>query len=557
MIKDRETNRSLKNKSNNNKRIRPRIGRRGICFIGGNDRIVLFPTMVKMTTITTRSMLSILLVTFIISLTIPAVLIITPTYCSAFVVPALQSSSSSLSNIKNNSYNRNRIKQIPRSNNNNKYYNNKIGCHRRFSAMMMVAMTTTSDDDDEENYDNSEEVIDEFDDDNNNDDNDDDDDDDVIFLNRELERLESMEKMLEELEEYCSIEGMCEDDDDIIDDNDDDSDMTFLKKFKNSENLEDDDLDDMETFLSLLEEEEARTNTASSSLLYEDDDDDEDDEDFTDRAKEDATNTITSGSSSSSSKRSTDKNTVASSSFGISSMKGLEDALLQGVVPVNADVGSDTLPGDWNFDPMNFAEKDYMQEIQYKFLNILPGGNPDQDPPPEPRPSAIILRDYREAEIRHGRLAMLAVIIWPIQEKLDQLFLDEDVFGPIMYGPITLPYLPLFMTLIMMLLGYLDIYAKDIQEEENVGDAFLPGDCFWDPLKILQGAPSTMKRNMQERELFNGRVAMVAFAAFVFEELTSHRAIIDIPGNEILFVPAYQIPSVQEYLDSLFLIYSS
>ena len=106
----------------------------------------------------------------------------------------------------------------------------------------------------------------------------------------------------------------------------------------------------------------------------------------------------------------------------------------------------------------------------------------------------------------------------------------------------------------LMLLGYLDIYTKDIQEEEGVGDAFLPGDCFWDPLKILEGAPATMTRNMQERELFNGRMAMLAFAAFVFEEATSRQAIIDIPGNEFLFVPAYQIPAVQSWLDAQFYI---
>ena len=162
----------------------------------------------------------------------------------------------------------------------------------------------------------------------------------------------------------------------------------------------------------------------------------------------------------------------------------------------------------------------------------------------------------REAEIRHGRLAMCAVTIWPIQEKLDQLLLNDEDFGPILNvqtDAITLPYFPLFMTLIMMLLGYLDIYAKELQEDQNIGDAFLPGDCFFDPLKILQGAPSSMKRNMQERELFNGRVAMIAFAAFVFEELVSHRAIVDIQGNEILFVPLYQIQFVQEWLDSQFL----
>jgi len=383
--------------------------------------------------------------------------------------------------------------------------------------------------------------------------NDNDVEDDAVFLNRELEQLESMEKMLEEIEDYCRIEGMCDDDDDDDDNDnddnndndrdimdDDESDIVYLNE-NMKKDLEVGELDDMETFLSLFEE---TTTSPASSLLY---DDEDKGEILADRNNEDEATIINATQSGSSS----------GDHFELLSMKGLEDALLQGVVPVNADVGSDTLPGDWGFDPMNLAEKDYIHEFQYRFLDLLPGGNPNDDPPPEPRPSALILRDYREAEIRHGRLAMLAVIIWPIEEKLDQLLLDEDDCGPILYGPITLPYLPLLMTLIIMLLGYLDIYANVIKEEENIGDAFLPGDCFWDPLKMLQGAPPTMERNMQERELFNGRVAMIAFAAFVFEELTSHRAIIDIPGNEILFAPAYQIPSVREWLDSQFLTYYS
>ena len=229
---------------------------------------------------------------------------------------------------------------------------------------------------------------------------------------------------------------------------------------------------------------------------------------------------------------------------------GLEQALMQGVVPVSAGVGSDALPGDWGFDPLNLANKDYIHQAQYILLQSLPGAV-KEDPPP-PRPSALILRDYREAEIRHGRLAMLAAMFWPLQEMLDKLLLDDDQFGPLIYGPVTLPYFPLLMTLIMMLLGYLDIYAKAIQEKDNIGEAYLPGDCFWDPLFILQGAPASMKRNMQERELFNGRVAMLAFAAYTFEEATTHLPVISVEGNELLFLPAYQVPYIQEYLDQLF-----
>lgn len=329
---------------------------------------------------------------------------------------------------------------------------------------------------------------------------------DAEFLKRELDKLESMEKILEEIEEYCNVEGMCDDDDNADEYVDDDE---FI-----SAGMED--IEDMETIFSFLEE----------GIVGRNEDDDGNAFEFDNKSNE-------------------NKEPVLFS-------QGLEEALLQGVVPVDAGVGSGTLPGDWDFDPLNLADKDYIKQAQYRLLDLLPGGNPNNDPPPPPRPSALVLRDYREAEIRHGRLAMLAVIIWPIQEKIDRLLLDEDKCGPLLYGPITLPYLPLFMTLVMMLLGYLDIYAKDIQEEEDIGDAFLPGDCFWDPLRILEGAPATMKRNMQERELFNGRVAMVAFAAFVFEEATSHQAIVNIPSNEILFVPAYQIPIVQEWLDSQF-----
>lgn len=66
------------------------------------------------------------------------------------------------------------------------------------------------------------------------------------------------------------------------------------------------------------------------------------------------------------------------------------------------------------------------------------------------------------------------------------------------------------------------------------------------------GAPDAMKRNMQERELFNGRSAMLAFAVFVWEEATTGLPLISVEGNELLFEPAYTVPFVQEWLDERF-----
>jgi light-harvesting complex I chlorophyll a/b binding protein 1 len=324
-------------------------------------------------------------------------------------------------------------------------------------------------------------------------DNDEDDDDDDLFgeteeefLRKELARLESLEDALMEIEQ--DLES-------FLDDNDED----VKEELNGASGVED--------LFSFLEETE---------------------EDIYNTAEEEEEEEPTSSSLPSE----------------------LEKALLQGVVPAAAGVGSQCLPGDWGFDPSDLATKDYILQIQYRLLQFMPGS--EQGPPPPPRPSALILRDYREAEIRHGRLAMLAAMIWPLQEMLDRLLLDGEQFGPLIYGPITLPYFPLFMTLAMMLLGYLDIYAKAIQDRDDIGDAFLPGDCFWDPLNMLEGAPASMKRNMQERELFNGRVAMLAFAAYVFEEATTRIPLIEIEGNELLFLPAYQIPYIQEWLDTQF-----
>jgi light-harvesting complex I chlorophyll a/b binding protein 1 len=223
----------------------------------------------------------------------------------------------------------------------------------------------------------------------------------------------------------------------------------------------------------------------------------------------------------------------------------LEQALLQGVVPPGSAVGTDALPGDFGFDPLDLASNDYFGRVQNFVLTLIPAKNDNEEQPeykvPLNRPKALILRDYREAEIRHSRLAMLAAVIWPLQELLDRFFLDEDQFGPLIYGPVTLPYFPLLMTAIMLLLGYLDIYSKSIKDMEKLGDAYLPGDCFWDPLSMLAGAPDTMKRRMQERELLNGRAAMLAVLLYTFEEIMTHKALIEIGGNELLFEPAYQV----------------
>jgi hypothetical protein len=319
---------------------------------------------------------------------------------------------------------------------------------------------------------------------------------------------------------------------------------------------------DKETLLEILGlEDDGETITISD---IDDDNDDEGSEEFADWKHLIASSDKTKGIKGQQSFRTSNKG-----------YENLEKALMRGVVPVEAGVGSGILPGDYGFDPLELSTKDYFKAIQNFILSLLPetkSSNEDEDEggmamptfsssssgfmhdesKNEQRPPALILRDYREAEIRHGRLAMLAATLWPLQEILDRIMIP-DTFGSMtmIYGGPTLPLFPLIMTFFMLNLGYLDIYSSEIKVNES-GDAFLPGECFWDPLCILEGAPDTMKRNMQEREILNGRAAMIAVASFIFEEMMTHRPIVEIPTNALLFEPAYQVPEIQQWLDMQF-----
>merc|ERR550537_12464 len=61
------------------------------------------------------------------------------------------------------------------------------------------------------------------------------------------------------------------------------------------------------------------------------------------------------------------------------------------------------LPGDVGFDPLGLANFD---------LTIASATD-------KKRSAALVLQDYRDAELKHGRLAMLAAVAFPLQELLN------------------------------------------------------------------------------------------------------------------------------------------
>mmetsp|Transcript_967 Transcript_967/g.1734 ORF Transcript_967/g.1734 Transcript_967/m.1734 type:complete len:359 (+) Transcript_967:102-1178(+) len=223
----------------------------------------------------------------------------------------------------------------------------------------------------------------------------------------------------------------------------------------------------------------------------------------------------------------------------------LLSAIASEAVPLSARVGSGSLPADAGFDPLSFSTLDPFKILHRNRLTLLTGEEPVQA-----RPPSLILRDYRDCEVRHSRLAMLAAVIWPLQELSDRFFFPPDYTFSVLGGGPTLPFFPLLMALSVMGLGYLDIWSNVIKEE--TGDAYLPGDCFWDPLNIIVGLDDAERRKMQAREVWNGRFAMVAFMVFVVEEAATKRAVIDLEWNELFFRPVFAVPEIMDWLDVWF-----
>jgi hypothetical protein len=162
-----------------------------------------------------------------------------------------------------------------------------------------------------------------------------------------------------------------------------------------------------------------------------------------------------------------------------------------------------TLAGDVGFDPLGFAS------------------NPEQ------------LLQYREAEIKHARLAMLAAAGWPLSELFDKKIAAALGLEPALDAADRVPSLlnggldkisPIYWGFCIGLTAAIDLYGVQRARAE-VGYEF-PGDLGFDPLNFY---PSDMEgqERMQLAEIKHGRIAMVAVLAFALQEYIGKEGVID------------------------------
>jgi hypothetical protein len=173
---------------------------------------------------------------------------------------------------------------------------------------------------------------------------------------------------------------------------------------------------------------------------------------------------------------------------------------------------ADDLPGALApvgfFDPLGFAEK--------------------ADEP--------TLKRYREAELTHGRVAMLAVVGFLVGEAVESktFLFNGEITGPaISHLAQVNPILWIFLGAGIAKaetqraeIGW--VQPKDVPFDKPglLRDTYVPGDIGFDPLGLKPSDAEELK-TMQTKELQNGRLAMLAAAGFLAQELVDGKGIFE------------------------------
>lgn len=168
-----------------------------------------------------------------------------------------------------------------------------------------------------------------------------------------------------------------------------------------------------------------------------------------------------------------------------------------------------TLAGDVGFDPLGFAKN-------------------KED-----------LIKYREAEVKHGRLAMLAAAGWPLSELFDKKFaslfglpavLDNTDRAPSVLNGGLGKISPVYWAVCLAGAAAIDLYGIAKASKQP---GYFPGNYGFDPLGVYPKDAEGQQR-MQLAEIKNGRLAMIAITAFAVQEFVTHTGVVDATPSKSL-----------------------
>lgn len=151
------------------------------------------------------------------------------------------------------------------------------------------------------------------------------------------------------------------------------------------------------------------------------------------------------------------------------------------------------------------------------------------------------LKKWRESEVKHGRVAMLAVVGVLLQEVFAPFYNPETGStdpGPAIFHFQELEALNPFL-FVFLILGIAVVESFTISkgwespEEMRAGgntiaglrDTYISGDLEFDPLGLAPTSDANAFINRRSKELNNGRLAMLAWAGMVVQELATNSKI--------------------------------
>ena len=179
-----------------------------------------------------------------------------------------------------------------------------------------------------------------------------------------------------------------------------------------------------------------------------------------------------------------------------------------------------TLAGDAGFDPFGFAK------------------------------SESDLMNYREAEVKHARLAMLAAAGWPLSELYDKKIAVALGMDPLLDGHDRVPSLlngglgkisPAYWVGCIGVAAIIEILGT-LRMKDDTKD-YLPGDF---GLRVGYPSAEAGQKRMQLAEIKNGRLAMIAIFGFALQEFVTKQGVID--ETPLFFFPIME--TMNRYLHS-------
>ena len=133
------------------------------------------------------------------------------------------------------------------------------------------------------------------------------------------------------------------------------------------------------------------------------------------------------------------------------------------------------------------------------------------------------VRFFREAELKHGRVAMLASLGFLVGEQFHPLFggnIDVPSYVAFQETPLQPSFFPVVLSLAVF--EIFSIFSFDTPKDGlwSIKADHKAGDFGFDPLGLKPTDPAELLE-MQNKELNNGRLAMLAIAGMVGQELAS------------------------------------